>query len=43
LKRIEERKMKKLMEAALEEIEHEEQDNHAAAFKADIKEGDVVD
>ena len=43
LKRIEERKMKKLMEAMLEEIEHEEQDNHAAAFKADIKEGDVVD
>lgn len=43
LKRIEERKMKQLMEATLEEIEHDEEGNHAAAFKADIKKGDVVD
>jgi ribosomal protein S27AE len=43
LKRIEERKMKKLMEAMLDEIEHEEEDNHVAAFKAEIKEVDVVD
>jgi hypothetical protein len=35
--------MKKLMEAMLEEIEHEEEDNHVAAFKAEINEGDVVD
>jgi len=43
LKRIEERKMKKLMEAMLEDIKHEEQDDSLAAFEADIHEGDVAD
>jgi len=38
LKRIENRKMKKLMEATLDEIEHEEKDNRTAAFEADIEE-----
>jgi ribonucleotide reductase alpha subunit len=36
LKRIEERKMKRLMDAALEEIEREEQENHVTAFEAGI-------
>jgi hypothetical protein len=36
LKRIENRRMRRLMEAALEEIEHEEQEDRALALKADI-------
>jgi len=36
LKRIEERKMKRLMHAALEEIEREEQEDHVTAFEAGI-------
>lgn len=43
LKRIEERQMKKLMEAALEEIERERQDDRVAAFETDIQEGNVDD
>jgi transcription elongation factor Elf1 len=43
LKRMEERQMKKLMEAALEEIEREQQDDHVAAFEGDIQEGNVDD
>jgi ribosomal protein S27AE len=42
-KRIEERKMKRLMEATLEEIEHEEQDDRLAAFEADTHHGDAGD
>jgi ribosomal protein S27AE len=42
-KRIEERKMKRLMEATLEEIEHEEQDDRLAAFEADTHQGDAGD
>jgi hypothetical protein len=38
LKRIENRKMKKLIEATLDEIENEEEDNRIAAFEADTKE-----
>lgn len=42
LKRIEQRKMRRLMIAALEEIEREQQDDRVAAFKAEIhgKRGD---
>jgi hypothetical protein len=40
---MEERQMKKLMEAALEEIEREQQDDHVAAFEGDIQEGNVDD
>ena len=42
LKRIEQRKMRRLMIAALEEIEREQQDDRVAAFKAEIhgKHGD---
>ena len=36
LKRIENRRMRRLMEAALEEIEREEQEDRDLAFKADI-------
>jgi hypothetical protein len=36
LKRIEERRMKRLMEAALEEIEREQQDDRVASFEADL-------
>ena len=36
LKRIENRRMRRLMEAALEEIEREEQEDRALALKADI-------
>jgi len=43
LKRIEEGQMKKLMEAALEEIERERQDDRVAAFEADIQESNVDD
>jgi hypothetical protein len=43
LKRIEERRMKRLMEAALEEIEREEQDYRVSAFKADVHGDDVAD
>ena len=42
LKRIEERKMKKLMEAMLDELEHDEQEDRASAFEAEIHgNGDV--
>ncbi len=43
LKRIEHRRMRRLMEAALEEIEREEQEDRAVAFEADTQEGDVAD
>ena len=46
LKRIEDRKMKRIMQAALEEIEQEEQDDRTAAFRAEVHgehAGDVVD
>jgi ribosomal protein S27AE len=43
LKRMEERKMKRLMKATLEEIEHEEEDDRLASFDADIKEANVED
>jgi len=43
LKRIEERRMKRLMEAALEEIEREEQDHRLSAFKDDVHGDDVAD
>jgi hypothetical protein len=36
LKRIENRRMRRLMEAALEEIEREEQEDRILAFKTDI-------
>jgi hypothetical protein len=36
LKRIENRRMRRLMEAALEEIEREEQEDRVLAFKTDI-------
>ena len=36
LKRIENRRMRRLMEAALEEIERDEQEDRTLAFKADI-------
>ncbi|MGD0978547.1 MAG: hypothetical protein ABR962_05330 [Candidatus Bathyarchaeia archaeon] len=36
LKRIENRRMRRLMQAALEEIEREEQEDRVLAFKADI-------
>jgi hypothetical protein len=36
LKRIENRRMRRLMEAALEEIEREEQEDRVSAFKTDI-------
>ena len=36
LKRIEDRRMKRLMMAALEDIEREEQDDHASSIKAEI-------
>jgi hypothetical protein len=37
LRRIEECRMKRLMEAALEETEREEQENRTAAFQAEIR------
>jgi predicted RNA-binding Zn-ribbon protein involved in translation (DUF1610 family) len=46
LKRIEERRMKRLMEAALEETEREQQENRTAGFRAEIRgrrDRDVVD
>ena len=36
LKKIEDRKMKRLMRAALEEVEREEKDEHASSIKAEI-------
>lgn len=36
LKRIEDRKMKRIMQAALEKIEQEEQDDRIAAFRAEV-------
>lgn len=46
LKRIEERRMKRLMEAALEETEREQRENRTAGFRAEIRgrrARDVVD
>ena len=43
LKRIEDRRMKRLMTAALEEIENEEKDDRVSAFKADINGDKVTD
>jgi hypothetical protein len=46
LKRIEERRVKRLMEAALEETEREEQESRTADFRAEIRgrrAPDVVD
>jgi predicted RNA-binding Zn-ribbon protein involved in translation (DUF1610 family) len=46
LKRIEERRMKRLMEAALEETEREQQESRTAGFRAEIRGShsrDVVD
>jgi len=46
LRRIEERRMKRLMEAALEEAEREEQEDRTAVFQAEIRgrcARDVVD
>jgi ribosomal protein S27AE len=43
LKRIEERKMKKLMKAALEEIENEEREYHDSAIETDILGEDMTD
>jgi ABC-type siderophore export system fused ATPase/permease subunit len=43
LKRIEDRKMKKLMKAMLEEIERIEQEDRVAAFEADIQRDDTAD
>jgi ribosomal protein S27AE len=43
LKRIEDRKMRKLMEATLEEIEREAQDDRAATFETAIRGADVED
>ena len=43
LKRIEDRRMKRLMTAALEEIENEEKDDRVSAFKADISGDKVTD
>jgi hypothetical protein len=43
LKRIEDRKMKKLMKAMLEEIEREQQEDRASAFEADIQGDGIAD
>ena len=43
LKRNEDRKMKRLMEANLEEIESIEQDERGSDFKADVDGEDVAD
>jgi len=43
LKRIEDRKMKKLMKAMLEEIEREQQEDRASAFETDIQGDDIAD
>jgi hypothetical protein len=43
LKRIENRRMRRLMEAALEEIEREQQEDRVSAFKAKIHGKGVVD
>jgi ribosomal protein S27AE len=43
LKRIEDRKMKKLMKAMLEEIEREQQEDRASAFETDIHGDDIAD
>ena len=43
LKRIEDRRMKRLMTAALEEIENEEKDDRVSAFKADVNGDNVTD
>jgi ribosomal protein S27AE len=43
LKRLEDRKMKRLMEANLEEIEGIERDERSSSFKPDTQEEDVVD
>lgn len=43
LKRMEQRKMRRLMEATLEEIEREEEDDRLASFEADLHESDIDD
>ena len=43
LKRIEDRKMKRLMKAMLEEIEREQQEDRASAFEADIQGDGIAD
>ncbi len=43
LKRIQTRRMKRLMEAALEEIEREEQEDRLSAFEAEIEEDNITD
>ena len=43
LKRIEDRKMKKLMKAMLEEIEREQQEDRASAFETDIQGDGIAD
>jgi hypothetical protein len=43
LKRIEDRKMKNLTKAMLEEIEREQQEHRASAFEADIQVDDIAD
>ena len=43
LKRMEQRKMRRLMEAMLEEIEREEEDDRLASFEADLHESDIDD
>lgn len=42
LKRIENRRMRQLMEAALEEMEHEEHEYRASALEAEIQEDEVA-
>jgi ribosomal protein S27AE len=43
LKRIEDRKMKRLMKAMLEEIEREQQEDRASAFEADVQGDGIAD
>jgi predicted RNA-binding Zn-ribbon protein involved in translation (DUF1610 family) len=43
LKRMEQRKMRRLMKAMLEEIEREEEDDRLASFEADLHESDIDD
>lgn len=43
LKRIEDRRMKRLMTAAFEEIENEEKNDRVSAFKADVNGDNVTD
>jgi hypothetical protein len=43
MKRIEERRMKRLMEAALEEIEREERDDRVSYVREEIQGDDIAD